>query len=125
MNSALTTLTVLLLAQATPPARFSAPEPALPPSPVEARRSAMATGERVFRKLFIEVQPRTTAGVLVVDLAGATGRVGVVPPAPPRVVCGIRVFEGDPAIDPKFVKRTPADPASMKIRRLVAPACTD
>ena len=122
MNAA---LAVLLLVQATPPAGIPAPEPAFPASSFEEPSSRTTTGQRAFGKLFIEVERDARTGMVVSELAEATQRPRVVPRGPPKVVCGMRVFHADGTIDPKFVKTVPGDAASMKIRRFVAPACSE
>jgi hypothetical protein len=38
-----------------------------------------------------------------------------------RVVCGLTVYEADPAVDPKFIRRIPT--GDYRIRRIAPPAC--
>ena len=126
MTTALTALTVLLMLQAGTSGRVPAPD-AEPPQPTgapEVTQGATVPGEKAFRVLFVGESEKTDRTDLALALAAAQ-RVGDNPSAERKLVCGMVVIRADPSVDPKIVKQVPGDPASMKIRRIPAGACTD
>ena len=55
------------------------------------------------------------------ELAAAVARSGV---QAPRIVCGMRIFPADPAIDPGIRRPLPASDTEYTLRRVPPPACT-
>jgi hypothetical protein len=51
-------------------------------------------------------------------------RHGSLAPPKEKIVCGMRVIEADPSIDPKMVMRTP-EGLDARIVRLTPPVCHD
>jgi hypothetical protein len=122
MTTALTALTMLLIVQT------AAPLPDAPP-PRTATETPQATvtvtGEKSFRVLFTSESEKEAPAELAAFVAATAQRLAETRTAERKVVCGMVVIQADPSVDPKIVKQVPGDPATMKIRRIPAAACTD
>jgi hypothetical protein len=121
MTTALTAVTMLLIVQAGAPS----PEAPRAGNSTEAAQTVTITGEKAFRNLFTADSHDRSRAELAGALVVMARRAGEGRPPERKVVCGMVVMQADPSVDPKFVKEVPGDPASMKIRRIPAPACTD
>jgi hypothetical protein len=120
MTTPLAAVTMLLIVQAGAPV----PEPPRAGNATETTQTVTVPGEKAFRNLFtvdLDERSRTELAALAV----MARRAGEGRRTERKVVCGMVVMQADPSVDPKFVKEIPGDPASMKIRRIPAPACTD
>jgi hypothetical protein len=107
-----------------------ATNPSAPPSvPVpgvqsgdQERGSALFATKTPYEKLAFEM----AAGRLAIEkqrLQQDRPRPEVVPKE--RIVCGTKVIQADPAIDPKMAVQVPADNTDFKIRRIEPRVCTD
>jgi hypothetical protein len=67
----------------------------------------------------------STPGVTRRDARIAPPAIAPVPPANPRVICGMTVWQTDPNVDPKIRLSVPDSGRDFKIRRIRPSACAD
>jgi hypothetical protein len=115
-------LLIVVVAAQVPGSMPAAPESA-GPAPVVIRIDELpeTVGTRPFRKVFT-VSEDTIRKAQAHARAAAQSQVTG---AQPRVVCGMKVIEVDPRIDPKMIHRSADSSTTHHIKRIPPAACAE
>jgi hypothetical protein len=114
---------VMVVAAAQVPGPMPGPTASAGAAPVIIRIDELpeTVGTRPFRKVF-------TVSEDTLRKAQAHARAAAQSPAPSaqsRVVCGMKVIEVDPRIDPKMIHRAPESRTTHHIKRIPPTACAE
>jgi hypothetical protein len=116
-------LLVIAATQASGPGAAK-PEPAGAAPVTLAAQGAPETagGTHSFKKLFTASQDATEKAQLAAQMELQRHALN----AQPRVVCGMKLIQADPGIDPKMILRpAPSSTTTFHIRRIPAASCAD